>query len=100
MSKDMTYLFSIDSKTMLNLYVQPGASKNEIIGLYGEPTRLKIKIKAPPQDGEANAEVIAFLAKIFRISKNKIEIKRGHISKMKDVLIDKNIKELMIDLNL
>ena len=84
-------MFEIDSKTMLKIYVQPGASKNEFVGLYGEPPRLKIKIKAQPQDGEANAEVIAFLAKFFKISKGKFEIKRGHASRQKDILIDIDI---------
>lgn len=87
----MSYIKSSDSKTILKVYVQPGASKNEFVGLYGDPARLKIKIKAQPQDGEANAEVINFLAKTLGISKSKIEITRGHTSRQKDVLIDLDI---------
>lgn len=84
----MSYISASESKTILKIYVQPGASKNEFVGLYGDPARLKIKIKAQPQDGEANAEVITFLSKILGISKSKIEIFRGHTSRQKDVLID------------
>lgn len=84
----MSYIESSGTKTILKVYVQPGASKNEFVGLYGDPARLKIKIKAQPQDGEANAEVITFLAKSLGVSKSKVEITRGHTSRQKDVLID------------
>jgi uncharacterized protein (TIGR00251 family) len=95
MSKLEKYIVANDSKTILKIYVQPGASKNEFVGLYGDPPRLKVKIKAQPQDGEANAEVITFLAKVLKISKSKIEIYRGHISRQKDVLIDLDITEVV-----
>jgi len=95
MSNSAKYIVANDSKTILKIYVQPGASKNEFVGCYGEPPRLKIKIKAQPQDGEANAEVIIFLSKVLKISKSKIEIYRGHISRQKDVLIDMDITEFV-----
>lgn len=92
----MSYLASNnESKTILKIYVQPGASKNEFVGLYGDPPRLKLKIKAQPQDGEANAEVITFLAKSLGISKSKIEIFRGHTSRQKDVLINMEMSAVM-----
>lgn len=84
----MSYISSKDSQTLLRIYVQPGASKNEVTGLYGEPPRLKIKIKGQPQDGEANAEVILFISKSLGISKSSVEILRGHTSRQKDLLID------------
>jgi uncharacterized protein (TIGR00251 family) len=91
----VSYLSASDSKTILKIYVQPGASKNEFVGLYGVPPRLKLKIKAQPQDGEANAEVITFLAKSLGISKSKVEIFRGHTSRQKDVLIDMEMSAVM-----
>lgn len=87
----MSYLSQSSGKTLIKIYVQPGASKNEIVGLYGEPVRLKLKIKAQPQDGEANAEVITFLSKTLGISKSSIEILRGHTSRQKDLLIDMDL---------
>lgn len=91
----MSYISAIESKTILKIYVQPAASKNEFVGLYGEPPRLKLKVKAQPQDGEANAEVITFLSKSLGISKSKIEILRGHTSRQKDVLIDLEMSAVM-----
>lgn len=95
MSKEAGYIVANNSKTILKIYVQPGASKNEFVGLYGDPPRLKVKIKAQPQDGEANAEVISFLSKVLKIPKSKIEIYRGHISRQKDILIDLGITEVV-----
>lgn len=72
----------------LLIHTQPGSSKNEIVGFYGEPQRIKIKVKARPIEGEANAEVITFLSKLLGIAKSKIEIEKGHTSRQKDLRID------------
>ncbi|MFY7993343.1 MAG: DUF167 domain-containing protein [Bacteriovoracaceae bacterium] len=77
-----------DQQTLLLVYIQPGASKTEISGLFGESPRLKIKIKAPPRDGEANEEVLRFIGKLLGISKSRVEILRGESSRQKDLLID------------
>jgi uncharacterized protein (TIGR00251 family) len=50
------------------LHIQPKASRDEWSGLHGE--RLKLRIKAPPVDGKANAYLIGFLAKEFGINKS------------------------------
>ncbi len=99
MDEEQKYLVALNSSTILKLYVQPGSSKNEWVGLYGEPPRLKLKILSRPQDGEANAEVITFLAKFFKISKSKIVIRKGHISRQKDLLIEMDVKTIESFLN-
>ena len=83
-------------KNLLLIYLQPGAHKDEIIGQYGDPPRLKIKISAPPIDGAANKALINFLAKTLKLSKSNIEIIRGHTSKNKDLLIDASSEQLQI----
>ena len=60
----------------LNIKLIPRSSKNEIIGWQADG-RLKIKITAPPVDGKANAALIEFLSKHFRVPKSTIEILRG-----------------------
>lgn len=91
----MSYISEVKDKTLLKIYVQPGASKNEFVGLYGEPPRVKLKIKAPPQDGEANAEVITYIAKLLGISKSKVEILKGHTSRSKDLQIEASMSLVM-----
>jgi len=80
------WIRSHEKGSILCLYIQPGASRSEIRGIHGE--RLKLKIKSPPVDGKANAEVIEFLAELFEISKTKVQILRGESSRSKDVLVE------------
>src|SRR5437868_2143984 len=67
--------------------IQPRASRTEIVGLHGVPPRIKIRVAAPPVDGEANLELIAFLSKKLKIPKYRIEIISGHTGKFKEVFI-------------
>lgn len=85
------------NQTILKLYVQPGAKKNEILGEYNE--RLKVKIQALPVDGAANKELIAFLSKTLKLSKKEIMILRGDSSRMKDVLLDASMSDVIEKIN-
>ena len=69
----------------LTLHVQPRASRTEIRGVHGDA--LKILLKAPPVDGEANMAVIEFFADFFEKSKNMIQIKSGETSRRKVIEI-------------
>ena len=76
-----------ENKILLKLVLIPGARKSELIGPYGDPARLKIKIASPPVDGAANKELIKFLAKVLAISKSSITIIRGLTARQKDIEI-------------
>ena len=65
----------------LNIYVVPRSSKSEIVGIYNDS--LKIKLKSPPVDNAANEELIRFLAEKLNIPKRNIEIIKGHTQKKK-----------------
>jgi len=65
--------------------VQPGASKNEIVGIQEDVLRLRIS--APPVEGKANKVLIGFLAKQLGVKKSEIEIVSGHTSKTKTIQI-------------
>jgi uncharacterized protein (TIGR00251 family) len=65
--------------------VQPRASKSEVAGeLDGA---LKVRLAAPPVDGEANEELIRFLARLFDTPRRQIAIISGQTSKNKLVRI-------------
>ena len=70
----------------INIRVLPRSSRNEIDGEMSDGT-LKVKLTAPPVDGEANKKLIELLVKHFDISKSKIKIVRGLTSKTKMVVI-------------
>lgn len=75
----------------IKIYVQPNASRSQIVGLHADA--LKIKIKAPPVDGEANQEVIRFLSEFLKIPQKKISLKHGQTGRNKLVEIDVDISE-------
>lgn len=69
----------------LRLYIQPKASRDEIVGLHHD--ELKIAITAAPSDGKANEYLIYFLSKQFKVNKRKIIIHKGACSRHKSVTI-------------
>lgn len=70
---------------MLNLHVQPGAKRCEIVGLHGDA--LKIKLAAPPIEGRANEALLKFIAELFDVPLRNVELKRGEQSRRKLVVI-------------
>jgi uncharacterized protein len=82
-----------DKGSTLSLYIQPGASKSEVSGEYDG--RLKIKIKAPPRDGQANDGLIEFLGDVLKISKKKIFLVQGESSRLKLVLVELPPEEII-----
>ena len=65
-------------------YARPRASRTKIAGLHGG--RVKIQISAPPVDGAANEEVIAFLSKKLGLRKSDIELAAGDSGKRKTII--------------
>ncbi len=70
---------------LLAVYVQPRASRDEIAGLHGEA--LRIRIAAPPVDGEANAALCRFLADRFGVPKSAVSVESGESGRRKTVRI-------------
>lgn len=67
------------------VFVQPRSSKNQVAGCYGDA--LKIKLTAPPVDGEANKMCINYLAKFFSVPKSAVEIVSGQTGRSKLIRI-------------
>ncbi len=65
----------------LNIRVQPRSSQNKICGETNGA--LKIKITAPPVEGEANQAIIKLLAQWLEIPRANISIAKGETSKNK-----------------
>lgn len=70
---------------LVTIRVQPRASRTEIAGEHGQA--LKIRLSAPPVDGAANRELIAFLSKRVGRPKSSISIERGERGRLKVVRI-------------
>ena len=74
-----------DEDLLLNIKVQPRASKDELAEVLGDS--LKVRITAPPVDGAANKHLIAFLAKIFKVSKSQVTLISGETGRDKRLRI-------------
>lgn len=71
---------------LLHLQVQPGASRDEVVGLHGE--RLRVRITAPPVDGKANRHLVEWLATVFDVPRSQVTLLRGESGRAKTVRID------------
>jgi len=65
--------------------VVPRASSSGIVGEHDGA--LRVRVAAPPVEGEANRELIKVLAKSFELPQNAVEIVSGTNSKSKTVRI-------------
>jgi len=86
-SRDSTW-FSYNAggrRLTLNLHVQPGARRSEIVGLHG--SALKIKVAAPAVDNKANAALTEFLSETLGIPKSAVAISHGAAGRRKVVEI-------------
>ena len=69
----------------LRIHCQPRASKTEIVGLHGDA--LKVRLVAPPVEGQANTELCLFLARYFGVLRQEVQILSGKGARQKRVLI-------------
>jgi len=84
--KDMGFLQeSRNGSCRLRVYLQPRASANKICGIHGEA--LKIRITAPPVDGQANGMIIKFIAKLLKVPKSAVQVSSGQQNRNKTLTI-------------
>lgn len=90
-TKQMNLLSSITISSFpfyFRVKVIPKSPKTEFVEtLEGEELTYKIRIKAVPEKGKANAELIRFLAKEFNLSRENISIISGQTDSLKLVKI-------------
>lgn len=71
---------------IFSVRVLPKSSKSAVVGEHDGS--LKVKIKSPPVDGAANAELTKTLAEFFDVPKSAVEILKGQTSKSKQIKIN------------
>ena len=70
---------------VLEIKAVPDAVRSEVVGWLGEA--LKVRLKAPPVDGKANAELCRFLAAALELPKGSVALASGAGSRQKRVEI-------------
>ena len=62
----------------LRLRVSAGASRRRVLGVHGGA--LKLSVKAPPEKGRANKDVVSLVAETFGLAASDVEILSGESS--------------------
>ena len=72
---------------LVRLRVSPNAKTTVLQGLHGDAA-LKLKVAAPPVDGNANAEVKRFVAERAGAMPSRVRVVRVLFGRDKTVLVD------------
>lgn len=75
-----------EKSIVIKVKVTPKSGRTEIAGMLEDDT-LKIKLKAVPEKGKANKELIGFLGKQFGVPPSNITITGGSSSPLKHIKI-------------
>ncbi len=65
----------------LRIRAKPRASRSRVVGV--REGSLEVAVAAPPVDGEANAELTAFLAKTLGVAKSAVSVVSGESARVK-----------------
>lgn len=74
---------TLTNSVRFNVYVQPRASRSEIVGEHDGA--LRVRLAAPPVDNAANEALIELLATALRVPKQGVRIVTGAASRRKVV---------------
>lgn len=85
--KISSQMVRITRKTKISVRLQPRASRDELLG-WNEEGTLRVRVKAPPVDGAANAALIQLLAKRLGVAKNRVTLIAGATARNKVVEIE------------
>ena len=74
------------NRTLIDIHVQPGARKTEVMGLYGDA--IKIKVAETPERGIANDALVEFIAERLGLAKNAVKLVHGRTGRRKTIAIE------------
>jgi uncharacterized protein YggU (UPF0235/DUF167 family) len=75
----------------LRIHLIPGGSLDRIDGRMTDAdgqTLLKARVRAVPENFEANRALEAMIAKAYGVSKTKVKVTRGQTARLKTIEID------------
>lgn len=72
----------------LDVEVVPGASRSGFpVGFNEWRKRLEARVTAPPENGEANQELVALVAAYFGLPASAVQVTAGHTARRKTLLV-------------
>jgi uncharacterized protein (TIGR00251 family) len=84
-----------NGRILLMIKARPLSNSNEVVGVHEE--ELVIKVKAQPEKGKANKELVSYLGKLLDCRKSDIRIITGETSRHKLVELPLEAKEPLDD---
>jgi uncharacterized protein (TIGR00251 family) len=76
---------AVGSDCRIRLWIQPRASRNEIVGIQGDA--IKVRLTAPPVEGQANQALLRFLSKRLEVTRDAVMLSSGAGSRRKTVQV-------------
>lgn len=83
---DWPCLAAAENGCQLRVVVSPNARRSEAAGLHDGA--LRVRLAAPPLDGRANDELVAWLADALALPRRAVRIVRGATSRRKLIAIE------------
>ena len=97
MSSDLRRIIKSDKKGLyVKLHILPNSKKSSIVGLYGEPPRLKIKLAAVPEKGKANKILLKYFSRVLDIDMQSLFITSGEYFGQKEIFIKSMDKDIFL----
>jgi len=72
---------------LISVQAKPNSRSSTIVDISAESESVVVQLQAPAKEGEANAELIAFFSRIFKIAKRDITLEFGSKSRHKVVRV-------------
>jgi uncharacterized protein (TIGR00251 family) len=72
---------------ILPLKVTPKGGRDCVLPFSPGDTAIRLKVSSPPEDGKANAAVIALMASILNVPKSRLSIIQGDKARQKRMAI-------------
>ena len=81
---------------ILNIRLTPKSSRDGFSGTWSGPAGkfIQARVRAVPEDGQANAALIGLLASGLRVPKSSISLASGSTARLKGLLIAGEVSEL------
>jgi len=79
-------IYGRDGKTFIVIDAKPNSKVSSIVGVTDEGVR--VNIGAPPKEGEANKELVEFLASALGVRKTDVSLDKGSKSKSKIIVVE------------
>ncbi|XP_061749687.1 UPF0235 protein C15orf40 homolog [Nerophis ophidion] len=70
----------------ITVHVKPGSKHNGVTDVSTEA--VGVAIAAPPTDGEANTELLRYLAEVLDVKKSRVTLEKGSKSRDKVISVD------------